>query len=293
MHAAQLADLAATLALHGPALLFGREMISEEALQSYWIASRSRFDSWNERLGDYRLCEASRDPAELRQWWELHHPMMEEVLLSEPLTRVYAALGASLDDGREAKELSPITHSVFMTHLEARNRVLQLMIYGRGSSIDVAVNLNRLRSAIERWCDALLGYFPLDHQRAWERYAVDAPRARAFAADVRQLPTGTARDAAGWLTAAAMRDALLRRSNATVASPSGNRAVADAVLTCLRPDMFDSVGTLKSLWLHRLQRGAEQADRVLSELAGADITTGPTLGGYEVIRDVTFGRWQP
>ena len=166
-----------------------------------------------------------------------------------------------------------------------------MMIYGRGASIDVAVNLNRLRSAIERWCDALLGYFPLERYRAWERYAVEPQRAKAFAVDSRQLPVGVMRDTAGWLTAAAMRDTLARRIDAATASPSCNRAVADAVLTVLRPDMFDSVGTLKSLWLHRLQWGAEQADRVLDELAAADITTGPTLGGYEAIRDVTFGRW--
>lgn len=291
MHAAQLADLAAILALHGPTLLFGREMISEESLQAYWIASRSRFDRWNERLAEYRSCEAKGDSAELRQWWTRHHALLEEILLSEPLTRVYAALGATLDGGRETKETSPITHSVFMTHLEARNRVLQLMIYGRGATLDVAVNLNRLRSAIERWCDGLLGYFPLDCQREWERYAIDPSRARAFAVDARQLPNGVVRDTAGWLTAAAMRDTLLRRSDPAAASPKGNRAVADAVLTCLRPDMFDSVGTLKSLWLHRLQAGAEQADRVLDELAAADITAAPTLGGYEAIHDGAFGRW--
>lgn len=291
MHAVQLADLAAILALHGPSLLFGREMVSEEALQAYWVANRSRFDRWNERLGEYRIREAKGNLGQLRQWWSEHHPLMEEILLSEPLTRVYAALGAILDDGRETDELSPITHSVFITHLEARNRVLQMMIYGRGAALDVAVSLNRLRSAIERWCDALIGYFPLERHRAWERYAVDSSRAKAFAVDSRQLPIGVVRDTAGWLTAAAMRDTLSRRSDPAVASPGCNQAVANAVLTVLRPDMFDSVGTLKSLWLHRLQWGAEQADRVLDELAAVDITTGPTLGGYEAIRDVAFGRW--
>lgn len=291
MHAVQLADLAAILALHGPSLLFRRELIAEEALQAYWTTNRSRFESWNRRLGEYALHEREGGMADLRQWWEDQYPLLEEILLSEPLTRVYAGLAASLEAKSEPREVSPLTHSVFLKHLEARNRVLQLMIYGRGASIEVAVRLNRLRAAIESWCDALIGHLGGSHEREWERYAIDVQRARAFAEDARQLPPGTARDTAGWLMTAAMRETLVRRSQSLAATPVGNQQISDAVLMCLRPDLFDSVGLLKSLWLHRLQRGAEQADRVLDELAAADINAGPTLSGYEMVRDVTFGRW--
>ncbi|WP_164102547.1 hypothetical protein [Candidatus Laterigemmans baculatus] len=306
MHAVQLADLASILALHGPSLLFRRELISEEALHAYWNASRSRSESWKRRLGEYQQRERSGGSVELQAWWEQHYPLLEEILLSEPLTRIYAALAASLDANRDAEQVSPITHSVFLQHLEARNRVLQMMIYGRGSSVETAVRLNRLRAAVESWCDALLGRLgccpepngPLpkssqsqDAAQAWERYAIDPLRARGFAEEARQLPEGTARDTAGWLLTAAMRETLSRRSQSETASPEANQQVSDAVLMCLRPDLFDSVGVLKSLWLHRLQRGAEQADRVLEELAGSDINAGPTLSGYEMVRDIAFGRW--
>lgn len=306
MHAVQLADLAAILALHGPSLLFRRELISEEALQAYWNASRSRSESWKRRLGEYQQRERGGGSTELQAWWKEHDALLEEILLSEPLTRIYAALAASLDCNRDDEPISPITHSVFLHHLEARNRVLQLMIYGRGSSVEAAVRLNRLRTAVERWCDALLGRLgsnpepshplPQNSQQQepaqpWQRYAIDPARARGFADEARQLPEGTARDTAGWLLTAAMRETLSRRSQSQAASPEANQQVSDAVLMCLRPDLFDSVGVLKSLWLHRLQRGAEQADRVLGELAGSDINAGPTLSGYEVVRDITFGRW--
>lgn len=291
MHAVQLADLAAILALHGPSLLFRRELISEEALHAYWAANRGRSESWNRRLGEYQEHERDGGMADLRQWWEEQYPLLEEILLSEPLTRIYAGLAASLDAKGETEQISPITHSVFLNHLEARNRVLQLMIYGRGAAVEVAVRLNRLRAAVESWCDALIGHLGGSQDRQWERYAVDVSRARAFAEDARQLPSGTARDTAGWLMTAAMRETLVRRSQPHAATPKANQQVSDAVLMCLRPDLFDSVGVLKSLWLHRLQRGAEQADRVLDELAGSDINAGPTLSGYEMVRDIAFGRW--
>ena len=88
-----------------------------------------------------------------------------------------------------------------------------------------------------------------------------------------------------------MRDALVRRSHPRAAFPDANRAVADAVLLSLRPDLFDAVGRCKSLWLHRLEKGSEQADQVLHGLAQADITNSPLLGGYEAIRATNFGRW--
>ncbi len=291
MHAAELVDLAAILALHGPSLLYRRELIPQEAMQAYWLANRTRFDAWHQAISDYQHLADTHAIDAMQAWWKTSASIVEEVLLSEPLTRVYAALGSGLDNERAAEEISPVTHSVYLTHLEARARILRLMLDSRLASLDHAVRLNKLRSTTERWCDALLGHLASQQPNSVHRYAFDPPRAAAFAEDTQQIPAGMARETAGWLTSAAMRDALMRRSNPSPAFPDANRAVADAVLMSLRPDMFDSVGRCKSLWLHRLERGAEQTDRVLHSLAQADITNAGILGGYEAIRAGSFGRW--
>jgi hypothetical protein len=291
MHAAELLDLASILALHGPSLLYRRELIPPVALQEYWTASRSRFDAWHEWIANHREATAAEPLASLFGSGVPQSGIVEEVLLSEPLTRVYAALGAALDEQRHDEEISPVTHSVYLSHLETRSRVLRLMLDSRRLTLDQAVQLNKLRATAERWCDALLGQLGSEHLEAAHRYGFDPPRVTAFAEDVRQLPAGAARETAAWLTSVAMRDSLLRRSHGRPVFPAANRLVADAVLLSLRPDLFDSVGRCKSLWLHRLEKGAEQADRVLDSLAQADISGASILWGYEAVRGAPFGRW--
>jgi len=259
-------------------------MIPAEAMTSYWSACRHRFDLWHHALGRYREMEANGAGASLREWWQDHTPMLEEVLVTEMLTRVYAALGAALDRECEANAIKPVVHAVHLTHIEARNRVLNLMVYGKGSSVDEAVRLNRLRTEVERWIDVLLGAMAAEFPEPLD-YAINQRRAAAHANDARSLPRGAPRDTANWLTAVTMRDSLLRRSCSTVALPAANRQVNQSVMLCLRPDLFDSVGLMKSLWLHRMETGADQADRALSEMAANDLTAGTILGGYEAVRN--------
>lgn len=290
MHSLELVDLAAVVAVHGPALLYQREMLPEEAVQAYWLASRARFDRWHRSLADCRHLIDSQAFEDIRTWWKTNGGLLEEILLSEPLTRVYATLAAVLDENRDHEEVAPIAHSVYVTHLEARSRALRMLLDCQVVSLDSAVMVNKLRRTVERWCDALLGHLVADSPQTGERYSFEHSRFRALAHDVAQLPHGASRDAAGWLMAAALAQSLRTSVRPEAMYPEQNRAIADSVIMCLRPDLFDSVGIYKSLWLHRLQRGAEQADRVLSQLAQADISGCDILGGFETIRSKRFGR---
>lgn len=291
MHAAQLVDLAAVLALHGPSLLYQQNLVSEEVMQTYWIANRARFDQWHRCLGVHREYEAANNHQAMVRWWEENPGIADEILLSEPLTRVFAAIGMALDLACEIEEISPITQSVYVSHLEARKRVLEIIVSDRTVPVGEAVRLNRLRSTIERWTDTLLGYLMTQAGECALPLGFDRARIKAFSEDARQMPVGSARETTCWLLSAAMRDALVRQSRGEVAFAKENHKVADSVLMSLRPDLFDSVGVIKSLWLHRLERGAEQTDRVLKQLALADISGADLLGSYETIRDDQFGRW--
>lgn len=284
MHCLNLADLAAVLAHHGPSILYRRQQVPNDAVTRYWTACRQRFDLWHYAIGRYRDLEQLGTPSELRSWWAEQRVLLEEILVSEMLTRVYAALGAGLDGGSEKSEIAPVVHSVYLSQIEVRNRVLHLMLYGRGNSINDAVQLNRLRGEVERWTDALIGRMAIEQTTPLE-YSVSPSRATAHAEDARENPPGAFRDTTSWLVSAAMRDALSRCLSKETSLPQANRQVAEAVMLCLRPDLFDSVGLLKSLWLHRLEAGADDTDRVIRQLSSSDLARGDALGGFEAIRD--------
>lgn len=291
MHAIELVDLAAVLSIHGPSLLFRRDLIPEVALQSYWTTCRGRFDYWHGYLGECRHLLETHKHDEVRKWWSNHQCIVEEILMSELLTRTYAALGSTLDQGEQSQEIGPITHSVFLTHLEARSRVLRLILDCRAVSLESAVRVNRLRAKLERWNDSLLAHLFADMPEPAERYAFDPRRLKTTTREIQSIPAGAARDTAGWILWTAMRNSLAEQCRHPSKLSDQNRQVGDSVLMCLRPDLFDAVGLCKTLWLHRLERGAEQTDRVLRQLAKADIGGETMLGGFETIRDPQFGRW--
>ncbi|MFK8115641.1 MAG: hypothetical protein AB8B91_25830 [Rubripirellula sp.] len=290
MHCVLTADLAATISQHGPAILYQRESIPPEAMTQYWASTRNRFELWHQTMARYRTAEQTGDSNALRRWWKDHVVVMEEVLVTEMLTRVIATLAEGLEKDVEYKEISPVTHAIHLTHLEARNRVQQIMLYGRGNSVQDAVRLNQLRQGVERWTDVLIGRMATT-ERGSVRYAVNPRRAEEYAEEARAHGLGAVRDTGTFLMNAAMHDLLRRRSSNHSALPAANRLVVKSIMLMLRPDLFDSVGVLKSIWLHRLESGADRTDRVLDELAGADIDHATTASGVEMLNEPYFERW--
>ena len=290
MHCVLTADLAALVSQHGPAILYRHDAIPPEAVTQYWATSRARFELWQRTLARYREAEEAGSSIGLRTWWCDHVAVLEDVLVTDLLTRVIAAMAAGLDEAAGTDEISPVTHAVHLTHLEARNRVQQMMLFGRGNSVQDAVRLNRLRQGVERWIDALIGRMSA-RTPGTLRYAINIGRATTHAEETRDLGHGAARQTACWVMNAAMHDMLRTRTSETAALPDANKKVAQSVMLMLRPDLFDSVGVLKSLWLHRLELDSERTHRVLDELQAGDLEKAETATGLEVAHDSYFERW--
>ncbi len=252
MHCIELARLAAIIAAQGPALVTSRSLVSAEATVQYWSASRQRFELWNRGLGRLtELLKAGRSVA-ARDWWQEHLAMLEEILVSETLTRVMAAVGAALDGNDGQGDVEPLTQSVFLTHLEARNRVLRLLLFGRGGSVDQSLRLNRLRRGVERWTDHLLSPLVKQHGEVL-RFAHDRGRARAFGEEAAEALGACEVAIANHLTLAALQASLAQLCGPRAALPQANHQLAQAVLVCLPPELFDSHGLLCSSAARRLR----------------------------------------
>ena len=107
MHCIALAELASLLAHQAPAIFQLRPNIAADSLTRYWIQSRQRLDQWHRGLAGYTLLEHAGRPLAMQTWWADHAPLLEEIIVSETLTRVFAAIGFGIDQARNQREVEP------------------------------------------------------------------------------------------------------------------------------------------------------------------------------------------
>jgi len=257
--------LAAIVSAHGPILVRGAERLPPSGLEQYWTAAKCRLDRWAralKQLGDHRPHPARR-AAHARDLIAL----CEEILTGEVLTRVWSAVLCAHDRTRGQQEAEPIARSVLIGHLEARHRVLTLLVRGRGVGPEEAMKLDRLRRRCERWIDMLVGHLLGLHDVS--ELAIEPDRAREFAADLHYHSRQRGGQRLWPLILASLRTAFQPCLAAQSPNADLNGRIAAAILSCFQPELFDSTGLLRSLWLWRLSNAVDDAEGMLGELLSA------------------------
>ncbi|MDA1052589.1 MAG: hypothetical protein O3C40_19200 [Planctomycetota bacterium] len=267
MHARELVEFAAVLASNGPAIIGHAERLADSGLEQYWSASRCRQERWARSLKTFSYELQYANAKEMATRWEAIRHVLEEILTTEVLTRTWGAVCCGHEQQRGLDEASPVVRNVLACHLEARNRALNLMVYGHGLRVEEAVILNRMRRRNERWNDLLLGYLPNTADVA--EFAFSAARVKEFAADRR----ASASPETAWsLLVASLRIAYQRQTCATSPNEDLNRRVAAGILACLPGELFESTGTIKSLWLLRMQHAASDTQGMIEQLIALENT---------------------
>jgi predicted nucleic acid-binding protein len=264
MHAHELIELAAVAAVHGTPLILSREPIPADAIEAYWTASKSRLDRWGRALKDYtRQVTSDTAPISPRDQ-ETVRAVLEEVLTGEVLTRVWSAVLCAYDRSRGTDQMEPVARSVLIGHLEARHRVLTLLVSGPGIDAEQAVKLNRLRRRIERWTDMLVGYLAARHDVT--EFAIDPRRAKDFAEDL-DIQQKSAGGRYAWpLTLASLRTAFRVGLSPLTPNADLNAAIASSVLSAFPASLFNSTGLLRSTWLLRMSRVTSDTQGMLNQL---------------------------
>ncbi len=203
--------------------------------------------------------------------WPLVRPVIEEILLSEMLTRVWSGVLAAHDRRRGESEGDPIARSVMMGHLEARHRALTLLLHNPGVGMIAAAELNRLRSRVERWIDLLVG--GLLERDEFNQFAIDPERAREFAADFRERRRQPLAQHSWQLTLASLKSAFRAERDNHSGNARVNTRIASAIVACFPPELFDATGVLQSLWVVRLTNAATDAQGMIDELVRLDHET--------------------
>ncbi len=266
MQTRDIAELAAVAAEHGPLLIRGPAVISTAAIDQYWLTSKYRLDAWGRTLKRFSAvfppnhAPTSRAPT--------IGAIVEEILVGELLTRVWAGVLCGYDRQRKQCEFEPIARSVHTGHLEARNRALRLLMHAPGVRVEEAVSLNKLRQRVEHWTDLLIGR--LSHTHDVSEFACDPRRAREFARDLREEEALSGSQTAWNVSMSAMRAAFHQSLHHESPHFELNARIGAAVLGCFPPDVFDSVGRFQSLWALRLFTTTTDAEGMIEALADLD-----------------------
>jgi hypothetical protein len=270
MHAGELVQLAAVIAAHGRVLVQPGAALSPAGLQQYWAASKCRHDRWLRTLSEY--VNGRRQGIAVPRWQEVR-PIVEEILLSEVLVRVWTAVLASYDRYRGACEAEPIARSVLIGQMEARHRAMKLLVYAPGVRIADATELNRLRRKAERWTDLLLAR--LAQSCRIDDLAPDPSRAREFAADL-ERDGDAGRGGQTWsILMASLQTAMAGLTVKPTINADLNERIAASILACFSSELFDSTCQVQSLWMARLRYATDDAQGMIDQLWKLEATAPP------------------
>ncbi|MCA9072387.1 MAG: hypothetical protein KDA84_25860, partial [Planctomycetaceae bacterium] len=214
---------------------------SDQAFDKLFDASRKRSEAWFARMQSLKAgahCWNSLyDPTD-----DCRRPLIEEILISEILTRVLAGLLHSSFDfqgnhanHRRASEL--MHHSQ-----ESRRLALEQMVEMADAQNPIVRKLDRLRRSAERWTDRLLG--PIACRVKLDRWLFDPPRSIEFGETIlRHLATPVGNR----LFVAGLRIAFPPTVQGVPSHSGLHREFAQAVLGLLSPELFETNGELHPL----------------------------------------------
>jgi hypothetical protein len=265
MHPRELVEIAGLIAWNGPLFIASAPSPSSAQLEQYWSASRFRSENWSRTLKAHSALDDS--PEAFDKWVDLR-ATLDEIFVSEVLTRVWTAVVVARDRLLGSDSAAPIARNVLASHLEARNRALMLLLHPRGFSTQQAVAVNRLRRRADRWGDVLVG--GLLHAADLREFAADPERADDFSLDLAQQRSVSGGRHAWRLTLVSLRNAFQSGLSPLTANPDANARIAAAILGCFQEELFDSTGLFRSLWMLRLSATACDAQGMIRQLLAPD-----------------------
>lgn len=249
MHASQLAELGSWVATNAKNLIYGEQPQPMLVSTNYWQSSKLRLQRWVTALKmfeqDFDGDNQGHNP------WPALEILIQEILTSEMLTRIWSASVLTHDYYHQTDELSGLAHSVHVSHIEAKNRAIRIMLRGRAHDEKAFDRINKIRRRIERWTDLFLGQLPLiEHSSI---FAFDKSRVSDFNRE-QQESAGPEYNMRQKVLLGSFSKYLADSKTKYSANPELNRKIASGILACFPSDRFDSLGLPKSarmVWLEK------------------------------------------
>ncbi len=270
----QSVEIAALVSACSPRVIDGGQCLPEGTLEKFWDRSQRRLKLWLSALNHYQREYLRVPPDEHLQLWNDLEPVLEDIFVSEVLTRVWGAVLTAMDQVRGTRVSEPIARNVLIGHLDARKRALQLLVTDTSLNVSHLSNIDRIRRRVERWTDLLLGHLVERHQV--DDFAFDPIRAREFGAQQLLQATERPREQPWLLLLVGLRMAFPGESSPPPHDLLQEEILA-AILACFPSAAFPTDGPFKLILKGRVSGDARQPPEPLGTPAAASTAPRPPV----------------
>ena len=268
MHAGTLIKIASELATESGTLIHGSRRIPDKSLEQYWIASRCRLQRWQIDLKALEV-DFQCHPDRFERIWRKAEPLMHEILQTEILTRVWSAILNGIEQMCPVRDCDSIGRNTLLGHLEARNRVLRIVIAGEKKDLHLVKRVIEMRNQTERWTDLLLSMV-LEHADV-ATFGFNSDRVRGFLADRTKHRSIRQKNAFDAISLASLNEYYCRHECRKSSNSDLNRSLAKSVLSAIDCNLFRYSGTLMPLWQTRMLLTTNETCGALEELLQREI----------------------
>ena len=254
----QMAETAAIVSAKSTLLIENPTRIADEHLQAYWKNSRGRTVDWIRKLDEGHSRIGTSCESQHGEIWESLKPVLNEIFVTEILTRVWGATLTAHDRHHRIRCAGPIARNTTDGHTQARNRAMRLLVNGPQVPLKALAEVDRTRRKAERWADLLIGHLALKY--GLEDFAFESRRSLEFGqSQMEQFVE--ANDEPVWEFVLAGVRLGFSALDAAPVSATWNRGIVDSIFGSFPPDSFKASGVFQSVNLTRIARSSLAPER--------------------------------
>lgn len=265
--ACEFVELSALLTSHYHLALDVGNVPSSRNIEGYWTASRCRFNRWARQIKRMEVIQ-EHNQADLAEFlWCRIQPTLTEILTSEILTRVCAALAMIHNQQSGDKDWVAVAESIFSGHQEARQRTLRIILAQIPPPDSIRRDMERLRRQAERWNDLFLGFLAV--HTPMDAFAFSPQRVEDFADGLRYDQSSVTYS---WPR---LQRGLHRAFHKNRICRLPNTALNDQIMLSMYGVMASAALDLESqfptMWRMRLNHLADNADALIQDMLCDDV----------------------
>lgn len=256
MHAKHQAEIAAWLAVQADQIIEQLGPVDAMTCEAYWTQSKIRLNRWHAALKIFEQDLQGQTPG--HDHWPALEIVVEEILAAEMLTRIWSAILVTADTVNQRDNYSGLAYSVFISHIEIKNRTFRLLLSCQNQNEVVFERLNKLRRSLEKWTDVFLSWLP--QPELAQKFSFDRERVGDYVREHRDYEGQQERSRKSILLSS-IAQSLNTHCVRWGANPEVNRAIVFGVLAGINRAAYDTIElpvVLRQAWLEKSHHETEQ-----------------------------------